>query len=298
MPAVHMILRALSISGDISFTAFLILCKAESWFLDPELDPIMQPPEVWSHLGRIALRFQAAVGFLWVGEISDLYIKIGRNLVNSDGGKSLISQDLPAWINVFVSGGEWGRNYEAWENFSSVIRAVWVPELNTQHKFSDEKEESWALALSALSKVWGFFEHPDLHEFIRLARCTVSTYQRFYYHLPRPKEGSLHYGEVFGSQLAKALLEAGGRFRSMTVVQDPAVSPGNSNSDAQQEGTQPLERVAGFLEALGHKIGTEVEPGEVQLSGSTKHYKDWMELEKHFMAELDNLEASLSESQV
>ncbi|KAJ6602858.1 hypothetical protein DFH09DRAFT_1125673 [Mycena vulgaris] len=198
-----MILRALYISGDTSFTAFLVICKAEHWFLDPKLDPIMQRSEVWSQLGRIVLQFQL-VNDGERSRIADLYFQMGRSLVNTHGGKSLISQVLPGWINVFVGVWGWNQNYyEARENFSFVIGTVWVPELDKQHDFSDKEEESRALAIAALSKVWGSFEHPDHHEFIRLARCTVSTYQHFWYN-----EDSI-FREVC-SQLAEALVEAWG----------------------------------------------------------------------------------------
>ncbi|KAJ6602863.1 hypothetical protein DFH09DRAFT_1470940 [Mycena vulgaris] len=292
LPAVHMILQALSISGDISISAFLVLCKAESWFVDPTLKPNMQQSEVWSHLGQIALRFQ-------YGRIVDFYIKMGRNLVNTDSGKSLISQDLSAWINVFVGGREWGGNYNARENFSSVIRAVWVPELNKQHNFSDEMEESRTLALSALSKVWDSFKYPNLHELIRLARCTVTTSLRVQYEHPwLDKERNISLGcrKIFSSQLGKVLVEAAAHTRKAGTEDDPRVSLSISSSGAQE--TQTLERAAKILEALGQKIGTEFDPGsgEVKLGGSKKHYRDWAELEKHFMMELDDLEALFSET--
>jgi hypothetical protein len=58
------------------------------------------------------------------------------------------------------------------------------------------------------------------------------------------------------------------------------------------EETQTVGRVADFLEALGQKIATEIEPksGQVLLGGSLKKYTDWTELRKYFMAELDGLE--------
>ncbi|KAJ6602848.1 hypothetical protein DFH09DRAFT_452994 [Mycena vulgaris] len=302
LSAARIILQALSISGDISFSAFLVLCKSESWFMDPTLKPIMQRSEVWSNFGRIALQFQLAN----VGEMrwtADLYVKMGRSLANTDWGKSLISPDLSTWINVFVGGLPWGRNYWARENFSSVICAVWVPELDKQHNFSDETEESWALALSALSKVWDSFKYPNLHKLIRLARCTVTTSLRVQYYLPwldMERNISLDCRKIFSSQLGTTLVEAAARAREANPEHDPAVSPGNLNSDARHDGTQILERLAEFLEALGQKIGTELDPGrgEMRLSGSMKHYKDWTELQKHLLGELNDLEVSLSETHI
>ncbi|KAJ6482021.1 hypothetical protein DFH09DRAFT_1463649 [Mycena vulgaris] len=302
LPAVNVILQAASISGDISFTAFLILCKAESWFVDPTLKPIMQRSEVWFHLGRITI---ALANYSEGSGVAELYTKMGRSLVNTDWGKSLISQDLPNWINAFTGKEEWGDTSWVTGNFSSVVRTVWALELDKQYNFSDESEESWALAVSALSKVWDSFEYPNLHKFIPLARCTVTTFLRVQYKLPswpfHQRNISLDCRIIFGSQLGKALVKAAAHARRVAPARKADVEddPGNISSSGAQE-KQTLERAVKILEALGQKIGTEFDltRGEVSLGGSKKHYRDWAELQKHFLAELDDLEASLSETQI
>ncbi|KAJ7479782.1 hypothetical protein FB451DRAFT_1239806 [Mycena latifolia] len=298
--AFHIIVRALSAPEDISFAAFIVLHRAMPWFLVPEFKSIMQESGAWAHLGRIALQFSD------INPLANWYLDMGKNVEDTGDWKPFIYQDLSTWISVF-SGDEWGRHSHSREKFNSVMQNVWVTEFDQQHKFTDDTEESWGLAILALSGVWGNFQFDNCNEFIRLARCTISTalQARYFVQLPTlPHHFEAQYSEriislnmkaTFSSQLGASLNRAAVNARNA----DPHNAWGPHHSTGLRE--HILERVSGFLDVLGHKIGTELfepraefEPrsGEVQLGGLTKVYKNWAELQIHFMAELGALEES------
>ncbi|KAJ7113039.1 hypothetical protein C8R44DRAFT_984876 [Mycena epipterygia] len=56
LESLHIILSALSTPGNISFAAFLILYRAQTWFRDPNLQAVVQRPSVWLQLKAIALQ--------------------------------------------------------------------------------------------------------------------------------------------------------------------------------------------------------------------------------------------------
>ncbi|KAJ7510900.1 hypothetical protein B0H11DRAFT_1034997 [Mycena galericulata] len=69
--SLHIIVGALSRPGSVSLTAFVVLHQAQSWFLDPTLQPIMQQYPVWSHLGQIAISHQ---------DFHAEYLEMGSNI--------------------------------------------------------------------------------------------------------------------------------------------------------------------------------------------------------------------------
>ncbi|KAJ6602823.1 hypothetical protein DFH09DRAFT_1069186 [Mycena vulgaris] len=292
----HIFLRALAAPGDISVTASLVLSKSHPWkYRYPGLELNMQQSDVWSLLGRIALRS------LEISGIADLYIEMGKNLKDTQW-KSSIYQDLHTWINVFAGGREWGRRYHySTRRFGAMIRKVWVLEFDEAQTFRDEAEKSWALALSALGKVWEGFEQHDRH-IIELFRCTTATPLRVHYvHLDKPwnwveKQFPSDCRAIFACQLGEALLEAAARMKAIP----PNKPESSTGSDIGHDEKKTLERISDVLVTLGHTIRTELEPGggEVQLGGSKKRYQNWTELQKLFWEELDDLEASLKAENV
>jgi hypothetical protein len=149
----------------------------------------------------------------------------------------------------------------------------------------------------ALANVWDLFNFSSAppEDFVRLARCTVSTSLLVdYFHGNagsaefRRVEISPHCRAIFSLQLGNALARAERNARNMM--------PNNSlSADPRTEilyDQQTLERMSELLDALGEKIGTEYEPGdgEIYLEGSTKGYRDWEELKTHFLTEIDDLE--------
>ncbi|KAF7336328.1 hypothetical protein MVEN_02181200 [Mycena venus] len=294
LPAFNVILQALSSSGDISSTAFLILYRAQTWFLDADLKPRMLQWNVWAHLGRVSLQFASRIN------LTDLYIQIGENIADTAGWKLSMRQELPTWIEAYSTADEWSQKQHLTAKFSSVIRKIWLPEFD---KLSDEDEESWVLALSALSHVWWeirFTDGPDWQRFVQLTRCTISASLQTRY--VWGKSIAITTRTTFSSPLGTALTQAAADARwalsgpTEHSMENPLPFYPLVETRTDEE-TQALGRVADFLEALGQKIGTEFEQksGQILLGGSLKRYNDWKELKKYFMAELDSLERVLVE---
>ncbi|KAJ6484862.1 hypothetical protein C8R45DRAFT_1099013 [Mycena sanguinolenta] len=272
--AFDVILQALSSDGDISSTAFLVLSRAESWFLDANLKPCMLKSDVWAHLGHITLRFLPRIN------LTGHYLRIGESIAGTEEWKLSISQELATWIEAYSTPDEWRRNHQLTAKFSSVIRKIWLSEFD---KVNDEDEESWVLAVSALSNAWEelpFTVAPNWQRFVQLARCTITTSLQTRYVWGRNIANTTR--TIFSSPLGRALAQAAANARSAL------------SGSCSYEETNTVGRVADFLEALGQKIATEFEPksGQVLLGGSLKKYTDWKELRKYFMAELDGLQGS------
>ncbi|KAJ6589411.1 hypothetical protein B0H19DRAFT_1226933 [Mycena capillaripes] len=268
LKSLHIILQALSASGDISLMAFLALCSHPSWFLHP----ILHNSSVWSQLGHVALKYP---------HFAFHYHQLGNNILNKPEWKQIISADLPTWITTFIIGGLYPKTDS---NFISVIRSVWVPDFHDPDKVIDERNESWILALLALSKCWEAFEFTTAsHDSVLLGRCTVSMALRLNY-FPRAYENPIprNIRASFFPNLSKSVTQAATNARNAVPTE----------SDGPYHVTPTLGRVSNFLEVLGEKLRTEFEPtqGEVQLRGVTKYYGNWTELEEHFAAELDVLE--------
>ncbi|KAJ7487316.1 hypothetical protein B0H11DRAFT_2230639 [Mycena galericulata] len=199
-----------------------------------------------------------------------------------------VYNNLPNWITAFSHRGDdvwspWVFNSFV-EKFIAVIRTIWVLDWDPPYKFRNSSEESWALAIEALSNVWQSFAFTPtpVRLFIQLSKSTVLVSFKMVYY-PRLWEKnalSSPLRAIFASKLGTSLLKAA-QIASNTIS---ATNTGLENTNIQQ--------IAQFLDALGGKIGTDFEPGsgEVEISGETKAYQNWGELRKHFNAELNRLE--------
>ncbi|KAJ6602867.1 hypothetical protein DFH09DRAFT_1470947 [Mycena vulgaris] len=111
-----------------------------------------------------------------------------------------------------------GLNYRSSRIFNSVIRDIWIPDFDEQYRFTDETEQSWALALTALAKAWANLDSANVQRYKCLACCTVSLGLRDrYFHWGTGfrsavgREISPHCRVIFSSQLSKALMDAASR---------------------------------------------------------------------------------------
>ncbi|KAF7333404.1 hypothetical protein MVEN_02356200 [Mycena venus] len=278
--ALKVILRALSSPGEMSYIASIVLCQ-RNWWLNPNLQSLMQQYSVWSYFSRVTLKDPRM--------FSKRYIEVGADLVKISTWRPSIYNELPTWIAVY-SGDRWLGNYEA---FTSVIRTLWVQDWDENQIFVDDSEESWSLSLTALANVWRKFEFiPALSsDFIPLARCTVSTSLLVNYLTHRSSTDKVHERTMtwtcrvsFSPLLGQSLCQAAQNARSAM------------SSDILYQTKDVLERVEEFLEILGKKIGSEFHPGsgEVEIRGEVKGYSDWDELRGHFMYELNELEERLN----
>ncbi|KAJ7865503.1 hypothetical protein B0H13DRAFT_1898522 [Mycena leptocephala] len=281
--SLHIILRALSAPGDPSLSAARVLYRApRNWFLDPNLQPIMQESTVWPQLGRVTLKYLDPINL-------ERYLNLGEAIAKIAEWKPIIYEDLSTWITAFMC-----TNGFISSQFISVIRSVWVPEFTDQMQLLNERNKSWVLALTALANVWNTFQFSSMHALacLHLARCTVSTSLRVQYfcrehdYTQKPIPSDIR--AAFSSQLGEALIQAAANARSILVEPSPELLGGT-----RPEESPPFERIAELLDVLGKKLQTEFEPasGEVQFGGATKQYKDWKQLEEYFEAEFDTLEA-------
>ncbi|KAF8151830.1 hypothetical protein K438DRAFT_2026981 [Mycena galopus ATCC 62051] len=281
------ILRALRAPGDMPRIAYSILTR-KRWLLNPNLESLMRQYAVWSHLGSIAVRHPTRTS-------GPEYFKMGANLAQISIWKPCIHQNLAVWMAVFCGMESWQLDDASASDFNSGTRNIWVPDWAEEQGFTDKVEENWALGLTALSKFWteSKFTSDASQEFIALTRCTIAASLRKSYFIwdysiggyPPTYEKIIPntFRAVFGLQLSTALIHAAQVARN--VVQA---------SDIPQD-TQPLHLIAGLLETLGHKIGTDFESGsgEIHIGGKNIAYGDWEELEKVLQTELDALEKSL-----
>ncbi|KAJ7268488.1 hypothetical protein C8J57DRAFT_345733 [Mycena rebaudengoi] len=282
----HTIVKALSGSGVISVTAFVLLTKTPTWFMDPDFNTIMLRSGVWAHLGRIALQ--------WGGQRH--YMEIGHQLAEMAEWNSVISHDLTTWISAFSYGEVWTAQSSTIDIFRTVLYKIWVPQFTTQYKFQDDSEQSWALALVALSNFWEAVDHNNIDEVLRLARCTVETALQVWYIADDNVA-------LLSSLSAKILITDkcrtifAPRLGEAVVV---AAVHARNGSQLQVSGLPAGERLGQFLQTLGQKIGTELNPGggELHISDVTKVYRNWTELKNQLLEELNNLEADLNEANV
>ncbi|KAJ7479718.1 hypothetical protein FB451DRAFT_1556572 [Mycena latifolia] len=287
--AFQIILHGLSASRGVSFAAFLVLYRGKAWFLDPDLRSIMQQSSLWHHLGRTALRFDK------IQRVAAQYVELGEEIAGLPEWKQPIFTDLPTWITVFA-GDTWGGKIQVTQAFMSVIRTVWVPKAASQYDFLDETEESWALAITALSHMWGIAHSsaalgPD--GFARLAKCAVSTSLVVdYYHGDELRQISTDCRAIFASHIGKTLVQAAAWAKNGIPQNEIQSCPGPDRSDNQ---TKAVIRVAELLGVLGQKLATEFKPGagEMKFGGLTKRYRNWLELENHILKELRGLRDSL-----
>ncbi|KAJ7659195.1 hypothetical protein DFH06DRAFT_1472609 [Mycena polygramma] len=276
IPAVRSIVNALSVPGETSLMAFRTLCGAAQWFCDNQLQPALQTCSVWSKLGQVALEYP---------DSADYYFRLGEKIAPIPGWKAAIHADLPTWVKAFTM-IPWYR-YDRDTQFISVIHTIWVrPGMIDLEMIRDSDKKSWILAIAALSQVWETLEHPSSpSEYLRLARCTASTSLRVtwqnYDFKNKPIPHTIR--AIFSAQLGRSLVQAAASARNMLP------------SAASFTGNLHLNRITELLNVMGEKLSNEFEPtrGEVVIGEVAKSYANWQELQKHFDAEIDALEAIL-----
>ncbi|KAJ6518151.1 hypothetical protein C8R47DRAFT_1062689 [Mycena vitilis] len=283
--AIQIIMQALSEPGNTSLLAFLTLCRAPQWFRDRSLESILMKSSVWTQLGRVALdnpRFAPG------------YLQLGEKIASVPGWKPIIHADLSTWVMVFIKDQPQRRFRE--DDFISVIRAIWIAPsaaLSKDDNVLNSENASWIFCIAALSEAWGTLKSSAaLYEYLRLARCAVSTSLRTnYFHLrwespqaPIPQ----NIRATFSAQLGKSLIRAAGNMKNVLPSEGKSVV---SDTPA----TSTIDRIRELLTVLGCKISTEFEPssGEAVIGGATKPYTNWEELQGLFQAELDGLQILL-----
>ncbi|KAJ7735006.1 hypothetical protein B0H16DRAFT_1892349 [Mycena metata] len=182
IPSLVVILRALSSTTDVAVAAFLVLIKANLWFLNPNLQPFMRDFSVWHHLSRIVQRSKEEPR-LW-DVIAKSYQHIVQQVAHRPEWKSALFEELPTCIAVFSDSSgprRWLRGEEELKgqrsDFISVLQNIWVPRQQQRIQFIDAGQQCTALCLVSLSNVWESYDmsKSSVEQFLLLAHCTVTT---------------------------------------------------------------------------------------------------------------------------
>ncbi|KAJ7154051.1 hypothetical protein C8R46DRAFT_1118554 [Mycena filopes] len=257
------ILRALSASTDVAFTAYLLLGRAKSWFMDPRLQPVMQQLSVMHHLGRIALEYQESMGY--INFVTSSYVELMQSLATIPEWRSALWLGLPTWMALFPQDNFTG-GYGTPDIFTSVIRGVWVSEFKEpETSFASERDYCVALALTALASVWeGADASSAPARIVQLARNTVNTALSFVLYdviLPKPPMAASY------SRLCASMDRAGLNIRTAVSTAAEFGDP----SDTQHSS----DWLAGFVEGLAKAIGLLFGPAQWDEHGLTDHRRDY-----------------------
>ncbi|KAJ7217303.1 hypothetical protein GGX14DRAFT_440978 [Mycena pura] len=281
------ITQALSTDGSSARCAFFILTHAHSWFLDPQFQSVLQSSTVWTHIASVVLNHYGKI-FL------SGYFELWVYLATISEWKPILFHKLSVWIAVFSRVIIWEEEWLT--KCNTIIRTLWVADVNDCHQSLDKYEQIWALAITALTKAWEAFKFSAssaVYDFVRLTRGTVSVTLLFQYCLApaiilTDISSDLRYHLL--PEIGKVLIQAAqSAMQTMSdnseQVQGHLIVEGNENT---------LTRAAELLRTLGQVISTKFEPGsEVQLGGMAKKCKDWDDLKNVFRTEIASIESSL-----
>ncbi|KAJ7019884.1 hypothetical protein C8F04DRAFT_1275789 [Mycena alexandri] len=258
VPSLKVILRALCSPTGVAATALLVLSRAKSWFLNPDLQPIMLQFSMWHHLGRVARCYKEEDRS---GEdvITDSYQHILQHVAPRPEWKSALFEELPTCITIFSdpSGSRWFDEEPQKLDFISVLRNIWVPQFphiegqQQQIEVTDAGQQCTALCLVALSNVWERHDmaKSSLEQFLQLARCTVSTALPWNQILS-PLRNFLPF---FSSRLCRALAQAAANTRHSIRVGIPGgLDAGSSRVEAHL-----ARRMVELLEMLTQRLEIE-----------------------------------------
>jgi hypothetical protein len=158
---------------------------------------------------------------------------MGVDLAKIPSWTDLMSRDLPAWISLV-----WGSDGAVTGFrgvFISVIRAVWLPDWAEDQKFADETEQSWAMAMTALSNAWATleFNSDPAQEFIRLAGCTIAAslrenHSHVHEHGWNERRITSSCRAIFSTRLSKALAQVAQNARNVRLASDISLSNQNA----------------------------------------------------------------------
>ncbi|KAJ7210858.1 hypothetical protein GGX14DRAFT_450373 [Mycena pura] len=281
------ITRALSTNGSSARSAFFILTHAHSWFLDPQLQPVLQSSTFWTPIDSVVS------DNVYDKSFSSGYFELWVHLATISEWKPILCHKFSAWIAVFSRVIIWDE--EVWTKCNTIIRTLWVADVNDWHQSLDKYEQVWALSITALTKAWEAFKFGDssaVCDFVSLSHGTVSVALRDRYLLfpgiRRDISSDLRYNLL--PELGKVLIQA-----AQSIMQTMSDNSQQVQGDLIVEGNEDtLTRAAGLLRALGQVISTKFEAGgEVRLGGMAKKYKDRDDLESIFKGEVASIELSL-----
>jgi hypothetical protein len=282
--------------------AAVILCKVESWFLNLDLEPIMQEHNVWFLMGVAVVAMMKQQSRMWTDSVNKEYIRLGIKLSGLTQWTPYIRRNPSHWITICNGMREWVRAVDS--PYLSVFERIWGVKYTGTYQFMKDSEKTFAWALIAVSIVWeGFdFSSPQaLQDLDPLIRYTISTASKSHY---RAVEMSFNPADIlispsfratFYTPLGDALFQAAKKARDM-ITGVPTQSDNQLDLDSSQQGkTQILRQGATILDEMGHAFKLESEGDQVD-RGDERAREYWDNLRAHFEGEVDQLEESLNET--
>ncbi|KAJ7484217.1 hypothetical protein FB451DRAFT_1363778 [Mycena latifolia] len=245
---IHLLLQALSTSGDISRISahLLVRSKVMDWFKDDDLRTILQTASVWSSLARVSLELEDHFQF------SKHFIRLGRTLSDIPDWHSHVRRELCSWITTFLRGegiaeSLWGLAQE----YNTVLSRVWRVN-TTGYDFLDHGERALALTFVAISTVWADFDFTASGSVKPWLDCTsiALSYGKYFSKDNTWIKTSPQFQQTFTMPLASSLLKAADRARTTLL--------GNSSNGSENlfEKEETLQRVING--AAEHHFITEI----------------------------------------
>ncbi|KAF7348681.1 hypothetical protein MVEN_01386900 [Mycena venus] len=287
---VHLLLHALSLPGLISRYAAQLFVQnnVRDWFLDEELQPILQKGSLWASIMRISSR-----NFF----LRDHFIALGHTLASVPTWKPFIHEKLSSWIMLSFYHPLSRESLIGVEKYNSVLSQLWNPDTG-KYEFINDSEKALGLSFVALSKLWTEINFDssgspwgDVFENLRCTGCTVL---RVHYAIPitmTKMDGEpQHISAEITPQFIKAFSHPlhGSLIRAAAAIKALAVRA-NNPSDLQEifpYKPEVLESITKIIEELGNKMPHSVTDLEQQP-------ESWDKLREQFNEEIDMLEKSL-----
>ncbi|KAJ7141993.1 hypothetical protein C8R46DRAFT_1317386 [Mycena filopes] len=292
-----LILRALSSDRrEITFTALLVLHRAQDWFSNPDLRPHMQRHSIVHHLNLLARRFTPPM--LPVGMDHGtrvVYLERIHNIATQPEWKPSLFAELSTWIGTFSFNSSEQEDY-ACKAFISITRSIWAPDFDDK-QWQPLSPHGCCVAVTfgteALSNTWATYDFTAasaVQNFLSLARCTAVTVLSM--------EG-LWAGEdleyrpvlpsrllpVFSSRLCQSLRQAATNSRNSS----PSVAGPGSSLPA---GRASLDGIAQFLEHMAERLITTLPPDTAVLGNIIEENGPWFNLRGDLLQEIYTLEQS------
>jgi hypothetical protein len=281
------------LSADVEETRFLVvhvLCSAHQWFVDSDLQPVLQEASVWERLGASLPRFTTEG---WeTSRIFFDYLALGNQLSQTQEWKPIIAQDLPSWLSILEMLPD--MTLMTW-TFCAVLSRVWNPDTAETESLGNEKPR--AMEFVVLTDAWDGFDRvtnaKDISSTLALTRCSVPTafcsrigVQNISADI-ESRNPSQQFKDVVMLRLGAAVAVAAERVKKAAT---------HDTHDLAQESIHTMVCAAEVLVRLASTINGELrdgppDPGEALSEKDSRAMiiKFWTDLKQGFNDELDML---------
>ncbi|KAJ7081928.1 hypothetical protein C8R44DRAFT_905079 [Mycena epipterygia] len=274
---IHMLIQALSISGDISVNAAHLLLQNNmvDWYQDDNLQPILQGASVWLSLARVT----ADAHFLGRD-----FIALGYTLADISDWQSHIREDLCSWMTIFFS--VYWEHWDLTDKYTSVLCNIWNTD-SSGYTFIDNGEKALGLSFMVLSKTWEGFDFTtaeSLNQCVLWLCCTGRVTLRSTYETEDDSAKQIIPGfkSTFSVPLQASLMYA------VTMARESAF-PGSEEVSSERNAV--LYSIARILEDMAGKM-----PNLEDSEEHDRYY--WRGLRAQFEEDISTLEKSVHKMSV